>query len=510
MKGSTATMSPVVLSTQQLAAMKIRASEKGVRDLVGDDLATVSESREARKKALHMKSLAETKEWNGTIVGERQRRLAAKAERKAQQEQAARELDLEEERYQAAKRKEQLDRAKLLLIQEKDGIKSFRSAQLLTEVIRERDNQGNSKEARDKFYETQDMQYLQKQLEENEKAVRAEVEKQERMRLAEMDTAKTQLEQAAAIRQSKRRERQAELIEQKAMLEDSSAYLESESKKVIQQRKHNREFLTGMDAAKREAEAIRAKEAELEQLEQLRDAQYLEAKEAMMKERQERILQTRKKKAEDRQQLADSLFVQIESNEAEENDRIRRYQEQLEQQQDAREAAKAKERQQGHKATIEHMHKTIKETQEQRKKRLEDERAEREQIIADSQAYFAKKTQIKQEVRQENKKLLGDWESQMEERRRMQEATKQDAVAYRSEQQAAIDADQRELEAYMAATEDFMRQRGCTNTVPMQKVAQSLKPFQPKPAPHLPSQSVRRKGNPYPGNTKKRLGFNWE
>lgn len=188
-------MSPVVLTTRQLAAMKIRASEKGVRDLVGGDQASVSESREARKKALHLKSLAETKDWNGTIVGERQRRLAAKAERKAQQEKAAREIDLEEERYQAAKRKEQLDRAKMLLMQEKDGIKNFRSAQLLTEVIRERDNQGNSKEAREDFYKTQDMQHLQKQLEENEKAVRAEVEKQERIRLAEMDTAKTQLEQ---------------------------------------------------------------------------------------------------------------------------------------------------------------------------------------------------------------------------------------------------------------------------------------------------------------------------
>lgn len=36
----------------------------------------------------------------------------------------------------------------------------------------------------------------------------------------------------------------------------------------------NREFLTGMDAAKEEAEAIKAKEAELAHLEQLRDAQY--------------------------------------------------------------------------------------------------------------------------------------------------------------------------------------------------------------------------------------------
>ena len=45
---------------------------------------------------------------------------------------------------------------------------------------------------------------------------------------------------AAAIRESKRRERQAELIEQKAMLEDSSAYLELESKKVIKRREKNR------------------------------------------------------------------------------------------------------------------------------------------------------------------------------------------------------------------------------------------------------------------------------
>lgn len=59
-----------------------------------------------------------------------------------------------------------------------------------------------------------------------------------------------------------------------------------------------------------------------------------------MKEREERILRARKKKADERQQLADWLFVQLESNEAEENERIQRYQEQLEQQQNEKEAEK--------------------------------------------------------------------------------------------------------------------------------------------------------------------------
>jgi hypothetical protein len=41
----------------------------------------------------------------------------------------------------------------------------------------------------------------------------------------------------------------------------------------------------------------------------------------------------------------------------------------------------------------------------------------------------------------------------------------------------------------------------------MKKTIETMKPWQAKPAPNLPTMTTRRRGNPYPGNSKARMGF---
>lgn len=508
MAGQVSTAS-VVLTTRQFEAMKLRATDGAYRSVLGNEVSR-SEALAARKKDLHAKSLAETQTWSRTVAGERQKRLQAKAARKAEQEKQAKQIDLEEERYQAAKRKEQLDRAKLLMLQQKDGMKAFRSAQLLTEVIRERDNQGSSSDARQKLMQEKELEYLQYQLEQNEKAIKAEVEKQHNRRMKEMETAATQLEQAAAIREVRRKERAVEMARQKGILEDSQKHVAEQATRHEQQRQKNRKFLESMRQEDDANAAIRAQEKELERLEEERNAHFLAAKEVIVKERQEKALGKRKELAKARQDLADSLFVQIESNEAEEDARIAKCVEERERQQDEAAKSKAAARAAANKATIDHMYRKIADTQQAREQRLAEEKREREEIISDSKAYFAKKAEEKHKKKEDNRGLLKTWTAQMTEKEKTSQSHKEEMLAYKAEQEKAVLEEKQELETYIKATEQFMTDRGCQNLYPMKQAAAAIKPWQPKPEPNLPSTQTRRKGNPYPGDTKKRLGFTWE
>ncbi|XP_035186793.1 coiled-coil domain-containing protein 173 [Oxyura jamaicensis] len=73
--------------------------------------------------------------------GQAQRKLKAKKLREEKEEEERKLLDLEEAQFQAAKRKEAIDRAKTYLYYQNERVKGLHSALLLTEVLKERDAQ---------------------------------------------------------------------------------------------------------------------------------------------------------------------------------------------------------------------------------------------------------------------------------------------------------------------------------------------------------------------------------
>ncbi|NXF90991.1 CC173 protein, partial [Eubucco bourcierii] len=90
---------------------------------------------------MHLRSKAAVKDWPNTIMGTAQRKLKAKKLREEREEEERRLLDLEEEQFQAAKRKEAIDHAKTYLYYQNERVKGLHSALLLTEVLKERDAQ---------------------------------------------------------------------------------------------------------------------------------------------------------------------------------------------------------------------------------------------------------------------------------------------------------------------------------------------------------------------------------
>jgi hypothetical protein len=100
-----------------------------------------TECRIAERKRLHEKSKSVVKNWSNTIEGQRQRKLAARAERLENEELEQQKIDKEEAKFQQAKRKEAIDQAKTLQYYETDRVKNFHKAMLLSEVLKERDAQ---------------------------------------------------------------------------------------------------------------------------------------------------------------------------------------------------------------------------------------------------------------------------------------------------------------------------------------------------------------------------------
>jgi len=100
-----------------------------------------AEARIAERQRLHEKSQQIVGNWSNTIQGQRQRKLAARLERQEADELEQQRIDREEAKFQQAKRREAIDKAKTLQYYQTDRVKNFHRAMVLSEVLKERDAQ---------------------------------------------------------------------------------------------------------------------------------------------------------------------------------------------------------------------------------------------------------------------------------------------------------------------------------------------------------------------------------
>ncbi|XP_053327765.1 cilia- and flagella- associated protein 210 [Spea bombifrons] len=102
------------------------------------------------REALHLRSKEMVKNWKNTLAGMRQQKLEAKQLREEEEEERKKMIDIEEAKYQAERRKEAIENAKLKQYYQTDKVKKFHSALLLTEVLKEREAQIALKKQMDK------------------------------------------------------------------------------------------------------------------------------------------------------------------------------------------------------------------------------------------------------------------------------------------------------------------------------------------------------------------------
>jgi len=97
--------------------------------------------RIAERERLHEKSKQVVKNWPNTIIGQRNKKLQDRRTRLQNEEAQLQAIDKEEAEYQRAKRREAIDKAKTLQYFQTDRVKEFHGAMLLSEVLKERDEQ---------------------------------------------------------------------------------------------------------------------------------------------------------------------------------------------------------------------------------------------------------------------------------------------------------------------------------------------------------------------------------
>ena len=194
-------------------------------------------------------------------------------------------------------------------MQQKDEIRGVRSAEFLTEVLRERAAQSDSSVERQRAMDAYYAEFERAKRAEDEAAIEAEAEKQRRMRLAELDTAQSQLEQAAARRAARLAQRQAELAEQRVREADAADYRTEQERKDQAAKEAQVAFREEMDRMSAAKAARRAQEAELARMELTRDAEYEKQKELMYAERSSRAVNARKQVIAQRDALVTQLYV---------------------------------------------------------------------------------------------------------------------------------------------------------------------------------------------------------
>ncbi|EDO49042.1 predicted protein [Nematostella vectensis] len=121
------------------------------------------------KLALHNISNEMVKHWDNTIEGLRNKKLQARKIREEKEEAERVKIDIEEAKHQAQKRKEAIEKAKTQQYYQTDRVKTFHSALLLTEVIKEREAQVKMKKGQtnaDKIREAHVLRLQQRQFEE--------------------------------------------------------------------------------------------------------------------------------------------------------------------------------------------------------------------------------------------------------------------------------------------------------------------------------------------------------
>ncbi|NWZ77696.1 CC173 protein, partial [Poecile atricapillus] len=206
------------------------------------EAAHIDEKKE--QEGVHLDSKDAGKDATLSLI---KQKLQAKKLREEKEEEERKLLDLEEAKFQAAKRKEVIDRVKTYLSYQDERMRQFHSALLLTKVLKERDAQieflkSRLVDNRKRDYEEEQRQFKEYILSEQEKA-RQQYMKQQALCKDRLEQMKEREQQADLDKQEKKREE--EEIQRSIQLyqQEIQRKKEKEHKEKIERRKLYHEYV---------------------------------------------------------------------------------------------------------------------------------------------------------------------------------------------------------------------------------------------------------------------------
>ncbi|NXL71585.1 CC173 protein, partial [Leptocoma aspasia] len=194
------------------------------------EAAHIDEKKE--QEEVDLDSKAAGKDPRNATLNLIQQKLQAKKLREEKEEEERKLLDLEEAKFQAAKRKEVIDRAKTYLCYQDDRMRQFHSALLLSKVLKERDAQVEFLKSRLLDNKKRDYEEEQRQFKEY---ILSEQKKAHQHYMNQQALCKDQLQQI------KEREHLADLAKQEKKREDEEIQRSIQLYQVEIQRKKEKE-----------------------------------------------------------------------------------------------------------------------------------------------------------------------------------------------------------------------------------------------------------------------------
>lgn len=487
--------------------------------------------REA-KEALYKQSKDMVKNWSNTIAGQRLQKLEARKIREEKEEAERVQIDIEEAKFQAEKRKEAIEKAKTLQYYQTDRVKGFHGALLLTEVLKEREAQIDLKMAREAANMGKDKDTLIRMQRELEEGILADQEKainrvRERKKIAEFQKYQVQehiqqseIDQIQDVREGKELKEQVDYYNaerakiERIRLGEKQALMQSHLKTVS------------------DRDLIRAVEEQKEEEEEEEIRIFAAAKKKMTKLRRKREKELWQQKQDNVNRMVNDLDGQLKAKADDEDDRIAKATAD-------REAAREKEMQEKQARLEEDLRAMALHRNQQMKQKEQEERQERRRELEalhlkmEADRLFATKQEEKmRQIRSGNETLKDFHGQQIQERHQKQ-------LVDRAEQ---LEMDKRNIDLLALEEEQFQEyagkvidhcEEGGRNVYPLKKAAREghggghgpvfdgkggIRPSylaNDKSGVELPyyqkgsTDSVKYAHVGKSSNTRKRLGFVW-
>ncbi|CAF0867927.1 unnamed protein product [Rotaria sordida] len=471
----------------------------------------------ARKKELAERSAQITKHWPNTIAGARERKLEMKKIREQEEEERKKLLDIEEEKLAAERRREQIEKAKQLKYYETDRIRTFHSALLHTEVLKERDLQIDMKRRIEQLHHAdaeQERQRYQVAQNEYKKAEQERLEKKakDRANLSQYHLAQVGRKRIQSAEEKQRNQREGEeyrhLAEQYAF----------EQMEIERYRKLTQKDVKNMyDKALEDRYKVKQMEQQMDDEEDEELRIYAEAKKKIARLRREKDIQAHQEKQEARDHMIGYLGSLQKRAEANYDTQIFRAQAQRE----AKELREEQEKLDKRQKMLESINKYRYETMKRREAEKEMEQCEdidMRQKKAEADQLFLLYQQEKDKKRNQNAQALADFHlKQAQERKEREHGLKDSELDEVQLDKHMNEIERQQYQDYAGRVISYMEENE-RNTYPMKKVyTEEMKRFDQWSQDYRKAESSNNNDEKKTFNqnkksldqTKKSLGFQW-
>ncbi|NXR02479.1 CC173 protein, partial [Sagittarius serpentarius] len=396
------------------------------------------------REEMHLRSKAAVKDWPNTIIGLSQQKLKAKKLREEKEEEERKLLDLEEEQFQAAKRKEAIDHAKTYLYYQNERVKGLHSALLLAEVLKERDAQVAFKKLKSDVSKKKDgereHEHKEAILREQERAHQRYMN-QQALRRDQLEQIKEHKHQADLAKlEDKREGEQIRRLNRLYQLEIQRGKEKEQEEKVERQRLHH-EHVTHQ-------KIIKAVEEQKQMEEDDRIKAHFKAKETIAKLIKKKEAEMRRLTQEHQDKIVSQLAVHMNEALKREDDRLARDIAKKE----AEQEKKCKEKEAKEKAAIEsiaeHRATVMKMKVEKEREEKAEAKKELHALMEENRIYLEMEKAKKQRQRDANMEVQKIQIQQMAEKQAKKQQEKQADLDYNIQREVIALCKEREFQSY--------------------------------------------------------------